>query len=64
MCWRREADDLRIGYQYLAVGQNKIGHPILNDLPNANNKAFHRMYDAMDQWLQGEEVDLFWEKTG
>ncbi|OBT92309.1 hypothetical protein VE01_09368 [Pseudogymnoascus verrucosus] len=27
-------------YQYLAVAQHSLGHPILNNLPNANNEGF------------------------
>ncbi|KAJ5591596.1 uncharacterized protein N7459_001965 [Penicillium hispanicum] len=50
------------GYQYLAVAQHLLGHPILNDLPNANNEGFHGMYKAMADWIQGQDVDLFWEK--
>jgi hypothetical protein len=49
------------GYQYLAVAQNSLRHPILNDLPNANNKGWYDMYAAMADWLQGKEIDLFWE---
>ena len=47
--------------RYLAVAQATLGHPILNDLPNANNKGFTDMYKAMEEWLQGKDVDLFWE---
>lgn len=55
------ADPFSIGYRYLAVAQGKLGHPILNDLPNAGNKGWYQMYDAMDKWLKGEEIDLYWE---
>ena len=50
------------GYKYLAVAQASLGHAILNDLPNANNQGFFQMYEAMDDWLQGKTIDLFWEK--
>lgn len=50
------------GYQYLGVAQAKLGHPILPNLPNANNKGFFQMYEAMDEWLQGKDINLFWEK--
>lgn len=43
------------------MAQNKLGHAILNELPTTHNKAFYQMYEAMDQWLQGDDVDLFWE---
>lgn len=49
------------GYKYLAVAQHSLGHPILPDLPNADNKGFKDMYKAMADWLEGKEVDLFWE---
>lgn len=51
------------GYKYLAAAQHKAGHSILNDLPTMNNKGFYQMYEAMAAWLQGEEIDLFWEKS-
>jgi len=59
---KEELDKYTEGYKYLAVAQNSLGHPILNDLPNADNKGFHDMYKAMAAWLQGEEINLFWEK--
>ena len=49
------------GYQYLAVAQHSLGHPILKDLPNAQNEGFSKMYKAMADWIKGEKVDLFWE---
>lgn len=49
------------GYQYLGAAQNSLGHKILNDLPNANNKGWFDMYSAMADWLQGKEINLFWE---
>jgi hypothetical protein len=51
------------GYQYLSIAQHALGHPILKDLPNANNKGFADMYEAMGDWLEGKEIDLFWEKS-
>lgn len=49
------------GYQYLSVAQHSLGHPILNDLPNVSNKGFHDMYQAMAEWIQGKDINLFWE---
>lgn len=49
------------GYQYLGASQEKLGHPILCALPNMNNDAFYKLYDAMAKWLAGEEVDLNWD---
>lgn len=57
-----ELDKYTEGYKYLAVAQNSLGHPILNDLPNANNKGWYDMYKSMADWLQGKEINLFWEK--
>ncbi|KAF1352408.1 hypothetical protein BDV97DRAFT_397437 [Delphinella strobiligena] len=48
------------GYQYLAVAQASVGHKIENKLPTWSNNFYKRMYDAMHDWLEGDEVDLFW----
>lgn len=48
------------GYQYLAVAQASVGHTIESKLPTWSNNFYKRMYDAMHDWLEGEEVDLFW----
>jgi len=58
---KEELEKYTEGYKYLAVAQNSLGHPILNDLPNAGNKGWYDMYKAMADWLQGEEINLFWE---
>ena len=50
---------LSLGYQHLSIAQNKIGHPILKDLPNANNEGFFKFYAAMDEWMKGENPDLY-----
>ncbi|PWY82014.1 catabolic 3-dehydroquinase [Aspergillus heteromorphus CBS 117.55] len=44
------------GYQYLAVAQARLGHPILGDLPTMDNEAFFALYRAMDAWLEGRAV--------
>ncbi|KAJ5913565.1 hypothetical protein N7504_002448, partial [Penicillium tannophilum] len=59
---KEELEKYTPGYQYLAVAQHLLGHPILNDLPNANNEGFADMYKAMADWIEGKDVDLFWEK--
>ena len=46
-----------VGYQYLGAAQAKLGHEILGGLPTMNNQAFYDMYQAMDGWLQGKNVD-------
>jgi len=58
---KEELAKITEGYAYLGVAQAKLGHKILNDLPNANNAGFLRMYESMADWLQGKDVDLFWE---
>ena len=59
---KEELDKYTEGYKYLAVAQNSLGHKILIDLPNAENKGFHDMYASMADWLQGKDVNLFTEK--
>lgn len=59
---RSELEQYTLGYQYLSAAQHALGHPILNDLPNANNKGFTDMYKAMADWIEGKDIDLFWEK--
>lgn len=49
------------GYNYLALAQKMIGHKILKTLPTMNNEAFYKMNEAMANWLDGEDIDLFWE---
>lgn len=56
-----ELDKYPRGYAYLAVAQHMIGHPIDNELPTLDNDYFFKMYEAMKDWLEGKEVDLFWE---
>lgn len=53
---RAELEKYPKGYQYLAVAQAKLGHPILNDLPTMNNKAFYKLYEAMDAWMEARPV--------
>jgi len=58
---KKELDKYPEGYQYLAAAQATLGHPILNDLPNAMNKGFFKMYESMEDWMQGKDVNLYWE---
>lgn len=58
---KSELEKYTPGYQYLAVAQHSLGHPILKDLPNANNQGFEEMYKAMADWIQGHSIDLFWD---
>ena len=48
------------GYQYLAVAQHNIGHPIEKKLPTWRNDYYQKMYDCMQQWLEGKDTNLFW----
>lgn len=56
-----ELDKYTEGYKYLGAAQATLGHKILNDLPNANNQGWYDMYKAMADWLDGKDVNLFWE---
>ncbi|KAI9667092.1 MAG: hypothetical protein M1831_001269 [Alyxoria varia] len=58
---QEELDKYPEGYKYLGAAQAKLGHQVLTDLPNGNNEGFFKMYEAMEDWLMGKEVDLFWE---
>ncbi|KAH8677829.1 hypothetical protein BX600DRAFT_450866 [Xylariales sp. PMI_506] len=48
------------GYQYLAVAQHSIGHPIETKLPTWKNDFYEKMYKCMGEWLEGKDIDLFW----
>ncbi|KIW65533.1 hypothetical protein PV04_07787 [Phialophora macrospora] len=60
---KEELDKYTEGYKFLAIAQNSLGHPILDGLPNASNQGWYDMYKAMADWLQGQDVNLFWEKS-
>lgn len=44
------------GYRYLGLAQSTLGHQVLPGLPILNNKAFFEMYDAINLWLQGDDI--------
>lgn len=46
-----------VGYQLLGAAQAKLGHEILGGLPTLNNQAFFTLYQAIDEWLQGKNVE-------
>jgi hypothetical protein len=48
------------GYQYLAVAQHSIGHPIEMKLPTWRNDYYQKMYKCMGEWLEGKDVNLAW----
>ncbi|KAL2021750.1 hypothetical protein VTK56DRAFT_6693 [Thermocarpiscus australiensis] len=49
------------GYRYLGAAQARLGYDIDLRLPTAGGELWERMYGQMERWLEGEEVDLFWE---
>jgi len=48
------------GYQYLGVAQEMIGHPVITNLATMQNGEFYKMYEAMHDWLEGRDPDLWW----
>lgn len=53
------------GYRHLGVAQARLGHKCLTNLPTLNNEGFHKMYQAMDAWLEGSSVaELLEAPTG
>ena len=46
-----------VGYQYLGASQAKLGHKILGGLPTMEGKAFFTLYEAIDEWLKGNNVE-------
>lgn len=57
---KEELEKYPEGYQYLAVAQHSIGHPIEMKLPTWRNDYYTKMYEAMQDWLEGKDVDLNW----
>ncbi|KAK4129928.1 hypothetical protein BT67DRAFT_430690 [Trichocladium antarcticum] len=49
------------GYRYLGAAQARLGYEIDLELPTASGCLWDRMYGEMEKWLEGAEVDLFWE---
>ncbi|KAL2255995.1 hypothetical protein VTK26DRAFT_2376 [Humicola hyalothermophila] len=50
------------GYRHLGAAQARLGYAIDVHLPTAGGALFGRMYGEMEKWLEGGEVDLFWEE--
>lgn len=48
------------GYQCLGVAQARIGHPVVKNLATMQNEEFYKMYEAMHEWLEGKQPDLWW----
>lgn len=49
------------GYKYLGAAQARLGYEIDLQLPTASGELWDRMYGEMEKWLDGKDVDLFWE---
>jgi hypothetical protein len=58
---KEETEKYPRGYQYLGAAQARLGHPVIVDLPTLGNQYFQKMYEEMENWLAGRDVDLFWE---
>jgi hypothetical protein len=48
------------GYRYLGFAQESIGQPVLKDLPTMEGEGFFKMYEVMHNWMEGKEVNMFW----
>ncbi|KAK3681111.1 hypothetical protein B0T22DRAFT_474019 [Podospora appendiculata] len=50
------------GYRYLGAAQARLGYVIDLNLPTPHDsRLWAKMYSEMEKWLDGEDVDLFWE---
>ncbi|KAM7220295.1 Pea pathogenicity protein 2 [Rhypophila decipiens] len=50
------------GYRYLGAAQARLGYDIDLKLPTPrDNELWVRMYGEMEKWLDGKDIDLFWE---
>jgi len=50
------------GYRYLGAAQARLGYEIDLKLPTPrDNELWVRMYGEMEKWLDGKDIDLFWE---
>jgi hypothetical protein len=56
-----EVDHIPTGYKYLGAAQARLGYRVDVHLPTAAGELFDRMYGKMEEWLEGSDVDLFWE---
>ncbi|KAK4120207.1 hypothetical protein N657DRAFT_162680 [Parathielavia appendiculata] len=58
---KEELDKIPTGYKYLGAAQARLGYNIDLDLPTATGALWDRMYGEMEKWLDGKDIDLFWE---
>ena len=50
------------GYKYLGAAQARLGYDIDVHLPTPRNDFWWKMYQCMEQWLDGHDAGLFgWE---
>ncbi|KAL4971191.1 hypothetical protein BDW66DRAFT_146549 [Aspergillus desertorum] len=54
---KEELEKYPYGYRYLGASQARLGHRIQMDLPVLNNEGFDTMYEAIDAWLKGGDVE-------
>jgi len=52
------------GYKYLGAAQARLGYEIDVLLPTPRNGFWWKMYQCMEQWLDGQDAGLFgWESS-
>jgi hypothetical protein len=57
-----EIKDYPEGYKYLGAAQARLGYEIDLLLPTPRNSFWWKMYQCMEQWLDGKDAGLFgWE---
>jgi hypothetical protein len=60
---KEELEKIPAGYKYLGAAQARLGYQIDLDLPTAGGELFERMNGEMEKWLDGKDVQLFWEQN-
>ncbi|KAH6653917.1 hypothetical protein BKA67DRAFT_676445 [Truncatella angustata] len=56
---RELLDSFPAGYSYLGAAQKTLGYPVTPNLPTPGDlDSWFGMYNKMEQWLAGEEIDL------
>ncbi|KAK3374585.1 hypothetical protein B0H63DRAFT_399567 [Podospora didyma] len=59
---KEELDRYPDGYRYLGAAQARLGYEIDLRLPTARDlELWDRMYGEIENWLDGKDVQLFWE---
>lgn len=58
---RAELEGLPEGYRFLGAAQRRLGYEIDKRLVAVRDpEGVGRMYEAMEGWLAGDDVKLFW----